>query len=185
MQKIYKEYQKVARIPGRRAGGAGKGDSADGGGFGIGDDDELALDPLSELLGQPQQQAQRCERELTLDEKKYLLAAERGDLARVRAYLEEAQQGAYDQFNINAVDPLGRSALYIAIEYENIEMIETLLEFHVDVGEGLLHAINEEFVEAVELLLNYQDHGGSLTDVSYKGGLIFSIEKYDLVFDID
>jgi hypothetical protein len=38
-------------------------------------------------------------------------------------------------------------------------MIELLLNNHVDVGEAILHAINEEFVEAVEMLLSYQDHG--------------------------
>jgi hypothetical protein len=36
----------------------------------------------------------------------------------------------------------------------------------VDVGEALLHAINEEFVEAVEILLHYQDHG-QVNDVIY------------------
>ena len=153
MQKIYKEYQKVA--------------ASKGGGGGVSSIEEDMGDPLSELLGSTAQMSlQRKDRDLTLDEKKFLLAAERADIARVRAYLEESQTGVYEKFNINAVDPLGRSALYIAIEYENIEMIETLLEFHVDVGEAVLHAINEEFVEAVELLLNYQDHGGNLTDVS-------------------
>lgn len=159
MQKIYKEYQKAAASQG------GAGGSGMAGGGGLGAEEEMA-EPLSDLLGVSSAGSQRKDRELTLDEKKYLLAAERGDIARVRQYLEASNAGAMDKFNINAVDPLGRSALYIAIEYENIEMIETLLEFHVDVGEGLLHAINEEFVEAVELLLNYQDHGGNLTDVS-------------------
>lgn len=158
MQKIYKEYQKVAAAKGARGSFGGSG--------GLGDDEGM-IEPFNELLGSSQGgMQQRKDRQLTLDEKKYLLAAERGDIARVRAYLEESAAGAYDKFNINAVDPLGRSALYIAIEYENIEMIESLLEYHVDVGEALLHAINEEFVEAVELLLNYQDHGGNLTDVS-------------------
>ncbi len=97
------------------------------------------------------------DKELTLDEKKYLLAVERGDIATVKQYLEDV--ASLEDFNINAKDPLGRSALHIAIEYENIEMIELLLNNHVDVGEAILHAINEEFVEAVEMLLNYQDHG--------------------------
>jgi ankyrin repeat protein len=97
------------------------------------------------------------DKELTLDEKKYLLAVERGDIATVKSYLEDAAH--LEDFNINAKDPLGRSALHIAIEYENIEMIELLLNNHVDVGEAILHAINEEFVEAVEMLLSYQDHG--------------------------
>jgi transient receptor potential cation channel subfamily C protein 4 len=102
------------------------------------------------------QRVLRQETELTLEEKKYLLCAERGDISGVKYYLEGASN--FEYFNMNAVDPLGRSALYIAIEYENIEMIKMLLSFHVYVGEGLLHAINEEFVEAVEILLQYQDN---------------------------
>jgi hypothetical protein len=35
----------------------------------------------------------------------------------------------------------------LAIEYENIEMIELLLNYNVDTGEAILHAIDEEFVE--------------------------------------
>jgi hypothetical protein len=138
MQKIIKEYKKAAQMTGEAG-------------------DEAGIEP-GDLLPPSyiqQQQMHKRERELSSDEKKYLLAAERGDIAGVKYYLEEA--GSFDKFNMNAVDPLGRSALYIAIEYENIEMIEMLLSFHVDVGEGLLHAINEEFVEAVEILLNYQD----------------------------
>jgi hypothetical protein len=142
MQKIYKEYKKV-----------------------IGDVD---VDPLNELLSptqtllMQQSQAERRDKELSANEKKYLLAAERGDIATVKYYLEEAS--TFDKFNINAVDPLGRSALHIAIEYENIEMIEMLLNYHVETGEALLHAINEEFVEAVEMLLNYQDMLASSTN---------------------
>lgn len=59
--------------------------------------------------------------------------------------------------NINCRDALGRSALLIAIEYDNIEMMELLLSFNVEIRDALLHAINEENVEAVELLLHYQE----------------------------
>lgn len=145
MQKIYKEYKKAQRTG------------------------EADIEPLSDLFSPPpcvlQQGMNKRDRDLTSEEKKYLLAAERGDIATVKYYLDEATN--LDKFNLNAVDPLGRSALHIAIEYENIEMIEMLLNNHVDVGEALLHAINEEFVEAVEMLLNYQDHGCNLTDVNF------------------
>jgi ankyrin repeat protein len=152
MQKIYKEYKKAQK------------------------QGETEMEPLSELLSPPANlmlpsSSNRRDRELSMEEKKYLLAAERGDIATVKYFLEEANN--FDKFNINAVDPLGRSALYIAIEYENIEMIEILLGYHVDVGEALLHAINEEFVEAVEMLLNYQDHGGNFTDVTPDQYFIF------------
>ncbi|CAF0808879.1 unnamed protein product [Brachionus calyciflorus] len=141
MQKIYKAYEKA-----RKTG-------------------EADIEPLSEIFSPPpyniqQQGTTRRIGDLTSEEKKYLLAAERGDIATVKYYLEEASN--MEKFDINAVDPLGRSALYIAIEYENIEMIELLLNNHVYIGEALLHAINEEFVEAVEMLLNYIDNGGNL-----------------------
>eukprot|EP00095_Tigriopus_kingsejongensis_P000849 maker-scaffold1971_size23625-snap-gene-0.2 protein:Tk00849 transcript:maker-scaffold1971_size23625-snap-gene-0.2-mRNA-1 annotation:"transient receptor potential-gamma protein isoform x7" len=58
-----------------------------------------------------------------------------------------------DLLNINCCDPLGRSALLMAIDNENLEMVET--------KDALLHSINEEFVEAVEVLLDYeQRHRG-------------------------
>ena len=95
--------------------------------------------------------------ELNASEKNYLIAAERGDLASVKSYLELANSMNGEKINISCIDPLGRSALLIAIEYENLEMIELLLNHHVQIGEALLHAINEEFVEAVEILLQYQD----------------------------
>ena len=101
----------------------------------------------------------RKEMDLNNDEKQYLLAVERGDMASVRKCLEESQ--IYFNVNINCVDPLGRSALLIAIENENLEIIQLLLTFNVEVGDSLLHAINEENVEAVELLLKHQEQNGS------------------------
>jgi len=100
-----------------------------------------------------------------------------GDMATTRRYLDMAasrvsstivnSDTSITPININCLDPLGRSALLIgsyiyqyyffylfydiflllAIEYENIEMIELLLNYNVDTGEALLHAIDEEFVE--------------------------------------
>ena len=117
---------------------------------------------MSHVSTASQNTLMKRDKELTLDEKKYLLAVERGDIATVKHYLEDSH--TFEDFNINANDPLGRSALHIAIEYENIEMIELLLNNHIDVGEAILHAINEEFVEAVEMLLSYQDHGKNYLD---------------------
>ncbi|KAH9523131.1 hypothetical protein Btru_065902 [Bulinus truncatus] len=78
---------------------------------------------------------------------------ERGDVPSTRQYLNLAKQTG---MNLNCLDPLGRTALLVAIENENIEMIELLLSYGVEVGDALLHAINEENVEAVELLLNHE-----------------------------
>lgn len=73
--------------------------------------------------------------------------------------------------NINCVDPLGRSALLMAIDNENLEMVELLIEHKVDTKDALLHAISEEFVEAVEVLLEHEEslhrNGEPHVSVSY------------------
>lgn len=79
-------------------------------------------------------------------------ASETFPLARM---LQKAQETGY--ININCVDPLGRSALLMAIDNENLEMVELLINHRVDTKDALLHAISEEFVEAVEVLLDHED----------------------------
>ncbi|XP_069049554.1 short transient receptor potential channel 5a [Lepisosteus oculatus] len=100
----------------------------------------------------------RAEAELSLEEKAYLTAVEKGDYASVKHALEEAE--IYYNININCMDPLGRSALLIAIENENLEIMELLLCHNVYVGDALLYAIRKEVVGAVELLLNYRKPSG-------------------------
>lgn len=55
------------------------------------------------------------------------------------------------------MDPLNRSALIAAIENENIELIKILLQDDIKINDALLHAISEEYVEAVELLLLHEE----------------------------
>ncbi|XP_059207409.1 short transient receptor potential channel 4-like [Centropristis striata] len=102
----------------------------------------------------------RSESELSPLEKAYLGAVEKGDYASVKQALEEAE--IYFKININCIDPLGRTALLIAIENENLEIIELLLSFSVYVGDALLHAIRKEVVGAVELLLNHKKPSGGM-----------------------
>ncbi|KAK1786461.1 hypothetical protein P4O66_018152, partial [Electrophorus voltai] len=100
----------------------------------------------------------RAESELSAQEKSYLSAVEKGDYASVKQALEEAE--IYFKININCVDPLGRTALLIAIENENLDIIELLLSCNAYVGDALLHAIRKEVVGAVELLLNHKKPSG-------------------------
>lgn len=100
----------------------------------------------------------RAESELSPMERAYLGAVEKGDYASVKQALEEAE--IYFRININCIDPLGRSALLIAIENENLEIIELLLSYNAHVGDALLHAIRKEVVGAVELLLNHKKPRG-------------------------
>ncbi|CAM4750907.1 unnamed protein product [Rotaria magnacalcarata] len=148
IQRLMKDYKKAEKLIGRSA-------------------NESFIDFTSTASFTTQATAQiRREPELTQDEKKFLVAVERGDMATTRRYLAASSGTSsalldvdmpISEININCLDPLGRTALSIAIEYENIEMIELLLSYNVDTGEALLHAIDEEFVEAVELLLQHED----------------------------
>ncbi|XP_039730692.1 short transient receptor potential channel 5 [Pteropus medius] len=100
----------------------------------------------------------RAETELSAEEKAFLNAVEKGDYATVKQALQEAE--IYYNVNINCMDPLGRSALLIAIENENLEIMELLLNHSVYVGDALLYAIRKEVVSAVELLLSYRRPSG-------------------------
>uniref|UniRef100_A0A3B3BEN9 Short transient receptor potential channel 1 n=1 Tax=Oryzias melastigma TaxID=30732 RepID=A0A3B3BEN9_ORYME len=63
--------------------------------------------------------------ETTLDEKLFLLACEKGDYYMVKKLLEENRHG---ELNINCIDVLGRDAVTIAIENENLDILQLLLE---------------------------------------------------------
>lgn len=85
---------------------------------------------------------------------------------------------------INCVDPLGRSALLMAIDNENLEMVELLINNHVDTKDALLHAISEEFVEAVEMLLDHEDGNqhkeGNHVSGMFKDRWVFSLRIFRL-----
>jgi hypothetical protein len=52
---------------------------------------------------------------------------------------------------------MGRTALVNAIINEDLPMVKLLISAGVETQDALLHAISEEFVEAVDLLLNHED----------------------------
>ncbi|XP_026861974.2 short transient receptor potential channel 5a [Electrophorus electricus] len=100
----------------------------------------------------------RAEVELSQEERAFLSAVEKGDYAGVKHALQEAQ--VYYNIDMNCVDPLGRSGLLIAIENENLEVMELLLDHGVNTGDALLYAIRKEVVGAVELLLSHRRPSG-------------------------
>lgn len=53
---------------------------------------------------------------------------------------------------------MNRTALISAIENENFDLIIMLLEQGIEVGDALLYAISEEYVEAVEELLQWEEN---------------------------
>ncbi|XP_059484449.1 transient-receptor-potential-like protein [Neocloeon triangulifer] len=109
---------------------------------------------------------------LTLEEKRYLLAVERGDAPNVRRILQKAYQKKH--INIDCMDSLGRGAMLMAIDNENLDMVELLIVMGVATKDSLLHAIEAEFVEAVELLLQHEE-------LIHKEGEAHSWEKVDPV----
>ena len=111
------------------------------------------------------------ERVLTPDEKSYLLMVERGDTAGAKSVIE-ALKHRTQIFDINCVDPLGRTALIIAMENENIDMIEMLISQNIKPKDALLVAIREEFVDGTEMLLRHEEE-------SHVEGEAYSWEKMD------
>ena len=97
---------------------------------------------------------------LTNTERRFMLNAERGDCASVAKIIEQQSHQGHgdvdsvtktasdDGFDINCTDPLGRTALSIAIINENPELIEILLEAGIQIRDSLLLAIDEQYVEA-------------------------------------
>ena len=75
-------------------------------------------------------------------------------------------------FDINCMDPLGRSGL--VIENENMEMMQFLLESGIQPRDAILVAIREEYVDGVELLLYFEEE-------NHKEGDVYSWEKIDQV----
>ncbi|CAG7720431.1 unnamed protein product [Allacma fusca] len=108
---------------------------------------------------------------LTAEEKRFLLMVERGDVANVKRLLD-SHKGNPDVLSVDCTDPLGRSALIMGIENENYELIEMLLNEGCKVKDALLHAIKEEYVEAVELLLEWEE-------VHHQAGTPYSWEAAD------
>ena len=84
-----------------------------------------------------------------------MLNAERGDCGSVSKIIEQysstlTQDGTDlkpDSFDINCTDPLGRTALSIAIINENPELIEILLESGIQTRDSLLLALMKNMLK--------------------------------------
>ncbi|CAL1597079.1 unnamed protein product [Knipowitschia caucasica] len=101
--------------------------------------------------------------ETTLDEKLYLLACEKGDYYMVKKLLAENRHG---ELNINCVDVLGRDAITITIENENLDILQLLLDHGCQATDALLVAIDSEVVGAVDILLNHRPRRSSKPSIA-------------------
>uniref|UniRef100_A0A8C5TWL2 Transient receptor potential cation channel subfamily C member 6 n=1 Tax=Malurus cyaneus samueli TaxID=2593467 RepID=A0A8C5TWL2_9PASS len=89
---------------------------------------------------------------LSLDEERFLDAAEYGNIPVVRKMLEECPS-----LNVNCVDYMGQNALQLAVANEHLEITELLLKKDnlARVGDALLLAISKGYVRIVEAILNH------------------------------
>ena len=84
-------------------------------------------------------------------ERLFLEAAERGD----KHTMIRCLQGP-NPVNVNSTNILGRSAIQIAVDNENVEIVELLLKQDgVKIGDAVLYAIREGVYRIVEMLIDH------------------------------
>lgn len=94
--------------------------------------------------------------QLTDEERVYLSAAALGDVPIIRQSLEENEM----LLNVNCVDYMGRNALHLAIDSDNMEAIELLLDklsFEC-IEEALLHAISKGSIKIVKASIEHPNY---------------------------
>lgn len=83
----------------------------------------------------------------------FLNAAALGDVGCIRDTLEDT--GTDQNLNVNCVDYMGRNALHLAVDSENVEAVEHLLDklaFQC-IEDALLHAISKGATKIVKVIL--------------------------------
>ncbi|XP_070556407.1 short transient receptor potential channel 7-like isoform X2 [Ptychodera flava] len=81
-------------------------------------------------------------------EEMFLEAAETGDKKTIFAALEK-----HHLFNVNCVDPEGKSALVIAVENAQTDIVEILaLNENIELGDALLRAVSHNFIIETRVL---------------------------------
>ncbi|VDD79712.1 unnamed protein product [Mesocestoides corti] len=124
---------------------------------------------------------------LTDEERVYLNAASLGDVGVIRMSLEDAD--SCPNFNVNCVDYMGRNALHLAVDSENIEAIEMLLDklsFEC-IEEALLHGISKGLVKIVRVIIehpNYMACEERLKRIDSKNSFFRTTEKSQFSPDI-
>ncbi len=106
--------------------------------------------------------------QLTDEERVYLNAAALGDVPIVRQSLDENEV----LLNVNCVDYMGRNALHLAVDSENVEAIELLLDklsFEC-IEEALLHAISKGATKIVKIIIEHPSYMAGEDQVKRTGG---------------
>lgn len=93
----------------------------------------------------------KCCQRIAPKERLFLDAAERGDRHTMVRCLQPP-----NPVNVNCTDMIGRSAIQIAVDNENVEICELLLRQNgVKIGDALLYAIREGVFRIVEMLIDH------------------------------
>uniref|UniRef100_UPI00358DE07F short transient receptor potential channel 1 n=1 Tax=Myxine glutinosa TaxID=7769 RepID=UPI00358DE07F len=91
--------------------------------------------------------------DVSMEERLFLLACEKGDCEMVSQMLESRQESG---LNVACRDALGRGAVTIAIEGEHLDVLHLLLLQGCEEPDALLVAIEAGVAGAVEILLKHQ-----------------------------
>ncbi|XP_067141263.1 short transient receptor potential channel 4-like [Centruroides vittatus] len=87
--------------------------------------------------------------ELDQKETEFFQFVKKGDVNELQDFLSN------NQLDVNCVNYQGSSALHIAVENENIEMVQFLLTVpNIDIKDCVLHAIRTENIKIIEIILN-------------------------------
>ncbi|XP_023240102.1 short transient receptor potential channel 4-like [Centruroides sculpturatus] len=87
--------------------------------------------------------------ELDMTERKFFQFVKNGDVNELRTFLSN------NELNINCVNYQGLSALHIAVENENVEMIQFLLTIpDIDIKDCVLHAVCTGNIKIIEMILD-------------------------------
>eukprot|EP00058_Branchiostoma_floridae_P016281 XP_002601769.1 hypothetical protein BRAFLDRAFT_76011 [Branchiostoma floridae] len=92
-------------------------------------------------------------------QRRFLCLVKDGDHEEVEAMLRDNLDDL--SFNIDCLDPCGRSAVELATIRGNQEMVETLLRHGADLGDSLLYAVDLEKEDIVTTLLSHTSPEGS------------------------
>lgn len=83
----------------------------------------------------------------------FLNAASVGDYGVIRQSLDDSEREG-SNFNVDCVDYMGRSALHLAVDSENSDVVDILLDklSFDSLEEALLHAISKGHIKIVKVI---------------------------------
>lgn len=110
----------------------------------------------------------------------FLDAVERGDKSTVARCLK-----CSPPVNVNCTNMIGRTAIQIAVDNENFEIVELLLkEPNIRIGDALLYAVQEGVYRIVEMLIDHHSITKEMLSTSWSKRISLSEESHDFSADI-